>query len=161
MEVNFPNFKKIRSNFNYAFIIQFGYFWAVILQFLALRNPLPKFFLNKICSIWYLKVCANTLSLPEHFLTPWVFIWNHSNIHMYYAIGRSWQDLAQTKVEFVPVPPWTEAYYFVVNKIQEYSWICRPESSVKMLSRAPYKKVIIYIVMLIKLNKQAKITFAK
>ena len=53
-------------------------------------------------------------------------------------IGRSWQDLAQTKVEFVPVPPWTEAYYFVVNKIQEYSWICRPESSVKMLSRAPY-----------------------
>ena len=89
MEVNFPNFKKIRSNFNSAFIIQFGYFWAVILQFLALRNPLPKIFFYKICVKWCFVVCANTLLLLEHYLTPWVFIWKHPNEHIYLVFIRS------------------------------------------------------------------------
>ena len=54
----------------------------MILQFLALRNPLPKIFLNEICSKWHFIVCANTLLLLEHFLKPWVFIWNHSSVQV-------------------------------------------------------------------------------
>ena len=80
LEGNFSNFKKILSNFNSAFIIQFGYFWAMIFQFLALRNPLPKFFFYKIGVKWCFVVCANSLLLPEHYLTPWVFIWSHANV---------------------------------------------------------------------------------
>ena len=52
--------------------------YKLILQFLALRNPLPKIFLYKICAKWRLVVCANTLLLLEHYLTKWVFIWKHS-----------------------------------------------------------------------------------
>ena len=39
-------------------------------QFLALRNPLPKFFLYKISAKCCLVACANTLLLLEHYLTP-------------------------------------------------------------------------------------------
>ena len=39
-------------------------------QFLALRNPLSKIFLNKISAKCCLVVCANTLLLLEHYLTP-------------------------------------------------------------------------------------------
>ena len=83
MEGNFSNFKKILSNFNSAFIIQFGYFWAMIFQFLALiaQSLTEIFFFYKIGVKWCFVVFVNSLLLPEHYLTPWVFIWSHASAY--------------------------------------------------------------------------------
>ena len=74
-----------------------------------------KFFLNKICSIWYLKVCANTLSLPEHFLTPWVFIWNHSN-PCTPLLKRSW------KIKTVGIFYTINRYFYGIPFQMKFCW---------------------------------------